>query len=150
MKRTLTYSLLGLAAIAVFVGLVHAVLVIAQVSEPAATTIYGATTRRIWATTAGMLAMVSVIIGVRSFRQSAVSINTRSSKIQVFVAISLGLIALVNAVLNLSMAKGGPGTGNGVVGAAAALVLGLIGMVFGVLAFARYRRIVKPSDGRQQ
>jgi peptidoglycan/LPS O-acetylase OafA/YrhL len=145
MKRTFTYILAALVVFAIFGGLVYTVLVTAQVSKPAGTTIYGPTTRRIWATSAAMLALVSVIIGVRTFRHSAGSINPRNTKIRVFVAILLGLIAVVNAVLNLAIAKGGPGTGNGVVGAAAALVLGLTGMVLGVLTFARYRQNVKGS-----
>ena len=51
-----------------------------------------------------------------------------------------GLIAMVNGGLNLAIAKGGPGTGNGVVGGAGALVLGLIGMTLGGLVLARSRR----------
>jgi len=149
MKRTFSYILVTLAAIAIFVGLVHAVLVTAQVSEPATTTIYGPTTRRIWASAAAMLALISVIIDMRTFRQPIVSINLRKTKIWIFVAILLGLIALVNAVLNLAIAKGGPGSGNGVIGAAAALVLGLTGMVLGLLAFARYRRNIKIRGGGQ-
>ena len=149
-KRTFTYILVALAAFAIFAGLVHAVLVTAQVSKPATTTIYGPTTRRIWASTAAVLALASVIIGVRTFRHSGISINPRNRKIWVFVTILLGLIALVNALLNLAMAKGGPGSGNGVVGAAAALVLGLTGMVLGLLALARYRRNVKVRGGGQQ
>ena len=145
MKRTFTYILIALAACAIFVGLVHVVLVTAQLSRPATTTIYGPTTRRIWATTAAMLALISVIIGTRTFRQPTVGITPRKTKIWIFVAILSGLIALVNAVLNLAMANGGPGSGNGVVGAAAALVLGLTGMVLGLLAFARYKGNIKAS-----
>ena len=48
--------------------------------------------------------------------------------------------AVVNGGLVLAVANGGPGAGNGVVGGAAALVLGLIGMVLGGLALARSRR----------
>ena len=51
-----------------------------------------------------------------------------------------GLIAAVDGGLNLAIANGGPGTGNGVVGGAAAFVLGLIGLVLGGLALARCRR----------
>jgi Na+-driven multidrug efflux pump len=51
-----------------------------------------------------------------------------------------GLIAAVNGGLNLAVANGGPGTGTGVVGGAAALVLGLIAMVLGGLALTRSRR----------
>jgi hypothetical protein len=150
MKRTFIYILVALAACALFAGLVHVVLVTAQVSKPATTTIYGPTTRRIWASMAAMLALISVIIGVRSFRQPTIRFSSRKTKIWVFTAMLLGLIALINAVLNLANANGGPGSGNGVVGAAAALVLGLTGMVLGMLAFARYRRHVKARSGGQQ
>ena len=55
MKRTLGLSFAALAAVALFAGLVHAVLVATGVSEPAAATVYGPTSRRLWATTAGAL-----------------------------------------------------------------------------------------------
>ena len=100
MKRTFTYILIALAACAIFVGLVHVVLVTAQLSRPATTTIYGPTTRRIWATTAAMLALISVIIGTRTFRQPTVGITPRKTKIWIFVAILSGLISLVNAFGN--------------------------------------------------
>jgi hypothetical protein len=58
------------------------------------------------------------------------------------VALAAGLIAIVNGGLNLAIATGGPGTGNGVVGGAVALVLGLIGMILGGMAMARSRRTV--------
>lgn len=48
-----------------------------------------------------------------------------------------GLLGVVNGVLVLVTADGGPGTGNGVVGAAVALVLGLIAMVLGTLTRSR-------------
>jgi hypothetical protein len=51
-----------------------------------------------------------------------------------------GLIAAVNGGLNLAVATGGLGSGNGVVGGAAAFVLGLIATAFGGLALARSRR----------
>ena len=53
------------------------------------------------------------------------------------MAVVAGLIAVLNGVLNLAVATGGPGTGNGVVGAAGALVLGLIAAGVGVLALVR-------------
>jgi hypothetical protein len=49
-------------------------------------------------------------------------------------------MAVVNGGLNLAIATGGPGSGNGVVGGAAAFVLGLIAVVLGGLALARRRR----------
>ena len=56
------------------------------------------------------------------------------------VALVAGLMAALNGGLNLAVATGGPGTGNGVVGGAAAFVLGLIALALGGLALARYRR----------
>jgi hypothetical protein len=47
------------------------------------------------------------------------------------VALVAGLIAAVNGGLVLAIANGGPGSGNGVVGGAGALVLGLIAMALG-------------------
>jgi len=133
--------LVALLAVAVFAGLVHAVLVAAQVSAPAATTVYGLTPRRLWATTAAVLALLSVVTGVLTLRRS-VDISSCKGRMGANVALLVGLIAVVNGGLNLATAKGGPGSGNGVVGAAAALVLGLIAMVLGGLAVARSRRRV--------
>jgi hypothetical protein len=55
------------------------------------------------------------------------------------VALVAGLIATVGGALNLAVADGGPGTGNGVVGGAVALVAGLIAVALGWLALARTR-----------
>jgi len=141
MKRAFTLVLTVVAATALFVGLVHAVLVAAHVSEPAATTVYGLTPRRFWATAAAGLALVGVGIGGLAVRRAARRIGNHGRR-GAIVALAAGLIALVNGGLNLAVATGGPGTGNGVVGAAAALVLGLIGMALGGLALARSRRTV--------
>ncbi len=143
MKRTFTFILAALAAAALFGGLVHAVLVVANVSEPAATTVYGLTPRRLWATTAVVLALVSVVFGGLALARSTGRIGTGNVRIGALVGLVAGLVAVVNGGLNLTVANGGPGTGNGVVGAAAALVLGLIAIVLGGLALARSRR---PSD----
>ena len=50
------------------------------------------------------------------------------------LAVVAGLVASMNGGLNLVVANGGPGTGNGVVGGAAAVVLGLFAMAVGGLA----------------
>ena len=140
MKRTFALILATLAAAALFGALVHAVLVAAQVSEPADTTVYGLTSRRLWATTVSALALVGVVIGGLALRRSAGRIGTGNGTLGAIVGLVAGLIAVVNGVLNLAIAEGGPGTGNGVVGGAAALVLGLIAMALGGLALARSRR----------
>ena len=140
MKRTFYLILVVLAAAALFGGLVHAVLVATHVSEPAATTVYGLTPRRLWATTAFALALVGVVIGGLALRRSAGRIGAGKGRMGAIVALVAGLIAAVNGGLNLAIAKGGPGSGNGVVGGAAALVLGLIGMVIAGIILARSRR----------
>jgi Family of unknown function (DUF6223) len=139
MKRTFALILAALAAVAVFGGLVHAVLVAAHLSEPAATTVYGLTPRRIWAATVAVLALVGVVIGGLALRRSAGRIGPGNGKMAI-VALAAGLVAAVNGGLNLAVANGGPGSGNGVVGGAAALVLGLIAMALGGLALTRSRR----------
>jgi len=149
MKRSLAMILAAVAAVAVFALLVHAVLVAAHVSEPAATTVYGLTLRRLWASTAVGLALVGVVIGgltlARRMNRFGITTGTTSAKamavrpLGAIVALAAGVIAAVNGGLNLAVANGGPGTGNGVVGGAAALVLGLIAVAIGGVALARSR-----------
>jgi Family of unknown function (DUF6223) len=140
MKRTFAVILAPLAAAALFGGLVHAVLVAAHVSEPAAMTVYGLTPRRLWATTAAVLALAGVVTGGLALARPAGRFGTASGRLGAIVALVTGLIAAVNGGLNLALATGGPGTGNGVVGGAAAFVLGLIALAIGGLALARCDR----------
>jgi hypothetical protein len=140
MKQTFVLILAALVAAALFAGLVHAVLVAADVAEPAATTVYGLTPQRLWATTLALLALAGVIIGGLALRRSAGHVDTGSGTWSATVALMAGLVAVVGGGLNLALATGGPGTGNGVVGGAAALVLGLVAMVLGGLAISRSRR----------
>lgn len=137
MKRTFGLVLAALLAAVVLAGLVHAVLVAAQVSEPTATTVYGLTSRRLWASTVAALALVGVALGGLALTRPASRFGTTFGH---FGAMLAGLVAVVNGGLVLAVADGGPGSGNGVVGAAGALVLGLIAMAIGGLALARSRR----------
>jgi hypothetical protein len=140
MKRTFAIILAALAAAALFGGLVHAVLVAAHLSEPAATTVYGLTPRRLWAATVAVLGLVGVVIGGLALARPASRFGTASGRLGAIAALVAGLIAVVNGGLNLATANGGPGTGNGVVGGAAAFVLGLIALALGGLALARCHR----------
>jgi hypothetical protein len=144
MKRTFALIVAVAAAAALFGGLVHAVLVAAHVSEPAATTVYGMTLRRFWATTVVVLALAGVGSGGLALARSANRLRTASGRLESIVALVAGLVAAVNGGLVLALATGGPGTGNGVVGGAGALVLGLIAMAIGALAMARSHRL-RPS-----
>jgi Family of unknown function (DUF6223) len=139
MRRTFTMILAALAAAAMFAGLVHAVLVVAHVSEPATTTVYGLTPRRLWTTTVAALGLAGVVIGSLALVRPAGRLGA-SGRLGAIVALVAGLIAVVNGGLNLAIANGGPGTGNGVVGGAAAFVLGVVAVALGGLALTRRRR----------
>lgn len=140
MKRTFAIVLAAVVAAAVFAGLVHLVLVAAGVSEPAATTVYGLTPRRLWATSAAVVSLTGMVIGGLALARPVSRVGTGVRRHGPMLALVAGLIAAVNGFLNLALANGGPGTGNGVVGAAAAFVLGVIAAVLGGLALARSRR----------
>jgi hypothetical protein len=144
MKRTFAIILAALAGVALFGGLVYAVLVVAHVSGPFTNTVQGLTQRRLWATTAAALGLAGVIIGSMSLMRAARRIGNHGRN-GAIVALVAGIIAIVNGGLNLAVATGGPGTGNGVVGGAAAFVLGLIGMALGGLALSRSRGTVLQS-----
>lgn len=141
MKRTFALTLAALMAAALFGGLVYSVLVAGHVAEPTATTVHGLTSRRLWATTAVVLALIGVGVGGLALRRSARGTVPKKGKTGAVVALTAGLIAGVNGGLNVALAQGGPGTGNGVVGGAMALVLGLIALVLGGWALARSQRI---------
>ena len=143
MRRSVAIILAGVAAALAFAGLVYVVLVIAHVSEPAATTVYGLTARRAWATTAAVLALIGVAVGVLALVRPVRTSGSGTA----LAALAVGLVAAVNGALNVAVANGGPGTGNGVVGGAAALVLGLIAAAIGGLGLARSRRIALLSGG---
>jgi hypothetical protein len=140
MKRTFAIILAVVAAAALFGGLVHAVLVAAHVSQPAATTVQGLTPRRLWATITDILALLGVVIGALALARPASRFGTASGQLGAIVVLVAGLIGVVSGGLNLATANGGPGTGNGVVGGAAAFVLGVIALGLGGLALARSRR----------
>jgi Family of unknown function (DUF6223) len=134
MKRNLVVALAVLAAAGLLAGLVHAVLVAAHLSVPAATTVYGLTSRRLWALLADALALVGVLVGGLALFRPA------SGRLGALAGLAMGLIAGVNGGLVLAVADGGPGSGNGVIGGAGALVLGVMAMALGGLALVRSRR----------
>lgn len=139
MKRPFAVVLVAVA-VAAFAGLVYAVLVAANVSERAATTVYGLTSRRLWATTAAVLALLGVGIGGQALARPVSRLGTASGPLGAVMALAVGLIAAINGGLNLAVATGGPGSGNGVVGGAAAFVLGLAAAAIGWIALVRSRR----------
>jgi hypothetical protein len=129
MKRFFTITLVSAAALALFAALVYGVLVVANLSAPATTTVQGLTARRMWATASAGLALVSVISG--GFARGRVG-AWFSGRRRSFVALGGRCLTTVSGALNVAMARGGPGTGNGVVGGAAALILGLLAVVLSI------------------
>ncbi|MET7379856.1 DUF6223 family protein [Streptomyces sp. NPDC005526] len=132
--------LLAAAASALIGGIGLATPAAAQASAQSAQVgAYTLTAARFWATAAALLALAGVVVGRLALARSVRRMGNGGTKgaIAAFVA---GLIAVVGGTLNLAVADGGPGTGNGVVGGAAALMLGLIAMVLGWLARSRSRR----------
>lgn len=136
MKRPAVLGAAMLGGAAVFAVLVHAVLVAAGVAEPAGVTVSGLTMRRLWASAAVVLGVAGVLGGMRALARPYGGPRRPSSRGSA-VAFTAGGLAVANGVVNLLIANGGPGTGNGVVGAAAALVLGLAAL--GLAAWARRR-----------
>src|SRR4051812_47055311 len=95
MKRALAIVLPVLAAAAVFAGLVHVVLVAAHVSEPAASTVYGLTPRRLWATATAMMALVGVAIGGLALTGPVSRFATGSRRQRAILALMVGFIAAI-------------------------------------------------------
>ncbi|REE99982.1 DUF6223 family protein [Thermomonospora umbrina] len=60
-------------------------------------------------------------------------------------ALAVGVAATALAILHLATSSGGPGTGNGIVGAIAAIPLGLIAMALGYRALSRSRHTGRPA-----
>jgi len=139
LKRLLALALAFLTAVVLSGGMVYVVLKAANVAEPAATTVYGLTEKRLWATIAAGLAVVSVVSGGLALARPVVRFRITAGRLGA-IAVVAGIIAVVNGWLVLATADGGPNSGNGVVGAAGALVLGVAGVIIGGLALARSRR----------
>ena len=80
-------------------------------------------------------------MGGLAIRRRRIHFGKASDRLGPIVAVVTGPIAVINGGLVLAVADGGPDSGNGVVGGAAALVLGLTARVLGGLALARSSRI---------
>jgi hypothetical protein len=107
MKRPFALILAALAVAALFAGLVHGVLVAAQLSVPAATTVYGVTPRRLWATAVDVLALVGVVIGGLALARPARRPGTAAGQFGAVAGLVAGVISAVNGGLVLSVATGG-------------------------------------------
>src|SRR5258708_34694600 len=96
MKRTFAIALAALVVTALFGGLVYGVLVAAHVSEPASITVYGVTARRLWATTAAMVALIGVAIGGLALARPASRFGTDSGRLGAIVVWGAGRMSVRN------------------------------------------------------
>lgn len=87
-------------------------------------------------TVAAVVGLVSVVLGWLALRR------VRDGRARAFAAAGSGLASVVVGGLHAANAAGGLGTGNGLAGAVAAVVLGVVGLVLGGLVLARSRRTV--------
>lgn len=99
---------------------------------------YGLTSGRLVATSAALLGLLGAIAGGLALARAR---RGRPGRRGAVVALGSGLVAAVVGALALAVADGGPGTGNGVVGAYLALVLGATGGLLGGLVLARARSV---------
>jgi hypothetical protein len=90
------------------------------------------TADRTVATAAALVALAGAVIGVLAL--------LRPVPRGPLVALAAGLTGALTGIVVLATADGGPGTGNGVVGAYAGVVFGLIAALCGGLALLRSRR----------
>ncbi|WP_306319667.1 MULTISPECIES: DUF6223 family protein [unclassified Streptomyces] len=93
------------------------------------------TAERVWSSAAAGVGLIGVIFAVLALTGR---IGDRAGK-AAFAAQVAGLVAIVVGAVDLALADGGPGTGNGVVGAGLALVLGVAAVVVGRRARRRPR-----------
>jgi hypothetical protein len=100
---------------------------------------FAGTPKRVWASIAALVSLAGVVVGWLARRRLSRRTGESGPGLAV-VAVAAGLIGAVNGAVNLAVATDGPGNGNGVVGGAAALVLGVVGVVLGLSARSRSRR----------
>ena len=91
---------------------------------------------RVVASAAAVVALAGAIIGGLALARPAGRGGKRRSGAALVAGAAGGLVG----ALVVATADGGPGTGNGIVGGYAALVLGLLAALLGGLALARTRR----------
>ncbi|MFC9664205.1 DUF6223 family protein [Nocardia sp. NPDC127606] len=94
---------------------------------------YGMTTDRLVATSAAFLGLAAVLVG-------GWAVSRAGNPARSFIAIGAGAVAAIVGVIGFATADGGPGTGNGIVGAAIAIFLGLVAVALGIRAYLRAHR----------
>lgn len=126
--------LLTTVAAALLTGIAFAVPAAADASIRSTAAITGMTSGRLGPTLTALVGLIGVISGGLALTRSG------GRPAAAVVASVAGSISVVLGGLFAATADGGPGTGNGILGAAIAVVLGLIATILGGCALARARR----------
>jgi hypothetical protein len=71
-------------------------MVVAHVSKPAATTVYGLTSHRLWATMDVALALIAVLMGGLALTQRRSHFGKASDRLGAILAVVAGPIAVIN------------------------------------------------------
>jgi uncharacterized protein DUF6223 len=111
---------------------IHHLLAAHDLVQPA-TSAYTLTAGRSWSLVGALLGLVGAVFGVLALTRAG------TGRRRAVVASATGLVGAVIGVLVVAAAKGGPGTGYGIVGGYVALVVGLVAVLLGGLALARSR-----------
>ncbi|NUS05744.1 MAG: hypothetical protein HOV97_24675 [Nonomuraea sp.] len=93
---------------------------------------YTMTSGRLWSLVAAGVGVAGVVAGILG--------RVRGGRTAAVVALVAGPAAMVIGGIVVAAAKGGPGTGYGIVGGYLDLVVGLAAVVLGGLALSRSRR----------
>ncbi|MDS0135167.1 MULTISPECIES: DUF6223 family protein [unclassified Amycolatopsis] len=98
----------------------------------AAASAYDLTPGRLWSLIAVVFGVAGVVAGVLALRRGRGAV----------AALASGVVSVVIGGWVVATAKGGPGTGYGIVGGYVDLVIGAVALVLGGLAVARSRGFV--------
>jgi hypothetical protein len=113
---------------------------------PAAITITGS--GRLGPTITALLGLVAAVLGARALARARRPVDQTPSNLRDHppAALLLGVVAVLLGGLFLATADGGPGTGNGVVGSAAAIALGVIAIALDRFASMQQGRSAGPTN----
>lgn len=99
-------------------------------------TTYGLTAGRFWSLVAAFAGIAGIVVGALALARRRRFAGRRSP----IVAMAAGVVGMAVGGAVVAAAKGGPGTGYGIVGGYVALVVGFIAIVLGAAAVRAKQR----------
>lgn len=101
---------------------------------------YTPTAGRLWSLVGALLAVAGVVVGGFALARSGGRLGSRTRRDSIAAVAAGGIGTLIGSLVVMA-ARGGPGTGYGIVGGYIALAIGLIALALGGLALINYRRV---------